>query len=463
MEMWKSHSDSGNARFSGVADRIISLFRGRNGTAENKTAAATPQEARGLDAGQFDRVETDSGAAIFVTKVSDSRYFDESPEYTPVIRPIYKDSLDDFEIPEPAAQNRTYYYEPADMFSNARRRPVYEPVDFNEIVVKQPAPAKDAEPEVFSVPAEDAAAEEIPVSGPAPAEETVSEGLFEKEEIPEISAEEAVPVSEGLFEKEEIAAEEIPADDGICIDDIMAELAVAQASAEAFQEAVAKVREAEVSAALASAQASAEALCEAVAEAQEASEAVPETQEIPAKPAILALPQGEPVHMLAAPAPVSAVTDTVVADTVIVREEPVRMSIPKFRYSFEDLEKEAAELEDANSEPEYEFSEPENFAHCQAAMTSEAAAPGIDMTVGFTENNVIRDVAEIVDINRDVLCLYVPTLSNDIDLYISTTADDNSDLPEDGLESYDRKFKIRMKLPQEYYGRPFTGDLRHRW
>ena len=429
--MWKSHSNSGNARFSGVADKIISLFRGRNGTAESKTAVEAPQEARGLDAGQFDRVETDSGAAIFVTKVSDSRYFDESPEYTPVIRPIYKDSLDDFEIPEPAAQNRTYYYEPADMFSNARRRPVYEPVDFNEIVVKQSAPAKEAEPEVFSVPAEET-----------------------------VPAEEIVPVSEGLFEKEEAPAEEIPAEDDVCIDDIMAELAVAQASAEALHEAVAKVREEEVSAALASAQASAEALRETVAKTQEIPESVPET---PAKPAVLALPQGEPVHMLAAPAPVSAVTDTVVADTVIVREEPVRMSIPKFRYSFEDLEKEAAELEDANSEPEYGFSEPEDFAHCQAAMTSEAAAPGMNVAVGFTENNVIRDVTEIVDINRDVLCLYVPTLSNDIDMYISTTADDNSDLPEDGLESYDRKFKIRVKLPQEYYGRPFTGDLRRRW
>ncbi len=458
MEMWKSHSNSGNARFSGVADKIISLFRGRNGTAESKTAVEAPQEARGLDAGQFDRVETDSGAAIFVTKVSDSRYFDESPEYTPVIRPIYKDSLDDFEIPEPAAQNRTYYYEPADMFSNARRRPVYEPVDFNEIVVKQSAPAKEAEPEVFSVPAEEIPAETVPAEEIVP----VSEGLFEKEEAPaeEIPAEVVIPVSEGLFEKEEAPAEEIPAEDDVCIDDIMAELAVAQASAEALHEAVAKVREEEVSAALASAQASAEALRETVAKVQEIPESVPET---PAKPAVLALPQGEPVHMLAAPAPVSAVTDTVVADTVIVREEPVRMSIPKFRYSFEDLEKEAAELEDANSEPEYGFSEPEDFAHCQAAMTSEAAAPGMNVAVGFTENNVIRDVTEIVDINRDVLCLYVPTLSNDIDMYISTTADDNSDLPEDGLESYDRKFKIRVKLPQEYYGRPFTGDLRRRW
>ena len=48
--MWKSHSDSGNARFSGIIARIKSLFTGRGSIAEeDQPLVEGPRGARGLD------------------------------------------------------------------------------------------------------------------------------------------------------------------------------------------------------------------------------------------------------------------------------------------------------------------------------------------------------------------------------------------------------------------------------
>ena len=142
--MWKSHSDSGNARFSGIIARIKSLFTGRGIVAEEgQPLVEESRRARGLDCNQFAKVEVGEGASIYVQKVSDSRYFDESPEYAPVIRPVYTESLDDFEIPEQPAGDRVSFSEPADIFSNARKRPTYEPINFNEIKIKQSVPAAE--------------------------------------------------------------------------------------------------------------------------------------------------------------------------------------------------------------------------------------------------------------------------------------------------------------------------------
>ena len=437
--MWKSHSDSGNARFSGIIARIKSLFTGRGSIAEeDQPLVEGPRRARGLDCNQFAKVEVGEGAGIYVQKVSDSRYFDESPEYAPVIRPVYTESLDDFEIPEQPAGDRVSFSEPADIFSNARKRPTYEPINFNEIKIKQ------------SVPAAETVAEESVPEAPT--------GLMERE-VPVVE-ETPAPVApaaemEFIAPAEEVPAEvpasaEEPADIGT--DDLMAELAMAEYSALSFYEAVSKVRESEAraeaaketAALMAEADASAAAVEKAVRTVQEE-----KAEELPAP--VLALPQGTPVSMIGAP-------ETAVADTVVVKSEEapvVQMTLPKSRFSVEELEREAAELDDANYVP--------GTCTRQTAETSEVAeAVGTAVPVEYVEPNLRSDVIEVVDVNRDVLYAYRPALANDEEMFLTLSRDDDGDLPEDGLESYDRKFKLRVS-DLDRYAYHFSGNLRQLW
>lgn len=428
--MWKSHSDSGNARFSGIIARIKSLFTGRGIVAEEgQPLVEESRRARGLDCNQFAKVEVGEGAGIYVQKVSDSRYFDESPEYAPVIRPVYTESLDDFEIPEQPAGDRVSFSEPADIFSNARKRPTYEPINFNEIKIKQ------------SVPAAETVAEESVPEAPT--------GLMERE-VPVVE-ETPAPVAPAAEEMEFIApAEEVPADIGT--DDLMAELAMAEYSALSFYEAVSKVRESEAraeaaketAALMAEAEASAAAVEKAVRTVQEE-----KAEELPAP--VLALPQGTPVSMIGAP-------ETAVADTVVVKSEEapvVQMTLPKSRFSVEELEREAAELDDANYVP--------GTCTRQTVETSEVAeAVGTAVPVEYVEPNLRSDVIEVVDVNRDVLYAYRPALANDEEMFLTLSRDDDGDLPEDGLESYDRKFKLRVS-DLDRYAYHFSGNLRQLW
>lgn len=422
--MWKSHSDSGNARFSGIIARIKSLFTGRGSIAEEgQPLVEESRRARGLDCNQFAKVEVGEGAGIYVQKVSDSRYFDESPEYAPVIRPVYTESLDDFEIPEQPAGDRVSFSEPADIFSNARKRPTYEPINFNEIKIKQ------------SVPAAETVAEESVPEAPT--------GLMERE-VPVVE-ETPAPVApavemEFIAPAEEVPAEvpasaEEPADIGT--DDLMAELAMAEYSALSFYEAVSRVRESE-------ARAEAAAVEKAVRTVQEE-----KAEELPAP--VLALPQGTPVSMIGAP-------ETAVADTVVVKSEEapvVQMTLPKSRFSVEELEREAAELDDANYVP--------GTCTRQTAETSEVAeAVGTAVPVEYVEPNLRSDVIEVVDVNRDVLYAYRPALANDEEMFLTLSRDDDGDLPEDGLESYDRKFKLRVS-DLDRYAYHFSGNLRQLW
>ena len=426
--MWKSHSDSGNARFSGIIARIKSLFTGRGIVAEEgQPLVEESRRARGLDCNQFAKVEVGEGAGIYVQKVSDSRYFDESPEYAPVIRPVYTESLDDFEIPEQPAGDRVSFSEPADIFSNARKRPTYEPINFNEIKIKQ------------SVPAAETVAEESVPEAPT--------GLMERE-VPVVE-ETPAPVApaaemEFIAPAEEVPAEvpasaEEPADIGT--DDLMAELAMAEYSALSFYEAVSRVRESE---ARAEAEASAVAVEKAVRTVQEE-----KAEELPAP--VLALPQGTPVSMIGAP-------ETAVADTVVVKSEEapvVQMTLPKSRFSVEELEREAAELDDANYVP--------GTCTRQTVETSEVAeAVGTAVPVEYVEPNLRSDVIEVVDVNRDVLYAYRPALANDEEMFLTLSRDDDGDLPEDGLESYDRKFKLRVS-DLDRYAYHFSGNLRQLW
>ena len=432
--MWKSHSDSGNARFSGIIARIKSLFTGRGIVAEEgQPLVEESRRARGLDCNQFAKVEVGEGAGIYVQKVSDSRYFDESPEYAPVIRPVYTESLDDFEIPEQPAGDRVSFSEPADIFSNARKRPTYEPINFNEIKIKQ------------SVPAAETVAEESVPEAPT--------GLMERE-VPVVE-ETPAPVAPAA-EMEFIAPAEVPASAeepaDIGTDDLMAELAMAEYSALSFYEAVSKVRESEAraeaaketAARMAEAEASAAAVEKAVRTVQEE-----KAEELPVP--VLALPQGTPVSMIGAP-------ETAVADTVVVKSEEapvVQMTLPKSRFSVEELEREAAELDDANYVP--------GTCTRQTAETSEVAeAVGTAVPVEYVEPNLRSDVIEVVDVNRDVLYAYRPALANDEEMFLTLSRDDDGDLPEDGLESYDRKFKLRVS-DLDRYAYHFSGNLRQLW
>ena len=230
--MWKSHSDSGNARFSGIIARIKSLFTGRGIVAEEgKPLVEESRRARGLDCNQFAKVEVGEGASIYVQKVSDSRYFDESPEYAPVIRPVYTESMDDCEIPEQPAGDRVSFSEPADIFSNARKRPTYEPINFNEIKIKRAVPA-----------AETVAEESVPEAPTGLMEREVPGGEETPAPVAPAAEMEFIAPAEEAPAEVPASAEE-PADIGA--DDLMAELAMAEYSALSFYEAVSKVRESE--------------------------------------------------------------------------------------------------------------------------------------------------------------------------------------------------------------------------
>lgn len=485
--------------------RIRTILRFGNGIAAGRPREIEAPKAHGLDCNQFAKVDVGSG--IFVPRVSDSRYFDEVPEYTPVIRPVYGETVEETEVSESPARNGAGYNDPTELFSNARKRPVYEAIDFNEIVVKKSVPVETA---YDDVPVEEAVTglveKEIPVAEDAPVEETAVPAMEEVEYIPPAQDVSVEPVAESEIQVlepfaadavadiethmlEPFASDAIPMnesseEDGVETYDIFAELAIAEYSALAFYEEIRRIQKAEAAdisglaamadveipvsvqdmseaqdfvdtdelmAELAVAEYSAIALYEVVERVREA--------EAPAEPLmleatnthILALPQGEPVAMLDAPS-------VSVADTVVVQTEaakPVRMSLPRF-HSIEDLEREAAELEDANYGPEHYYAP-------QMAETSEVAE--ISGTVAFaeyTEPNLNKEVIEVVDLSRDVLYAYRPALANDEDLFLSSSRDDDADFPEDGLESYDRKFKLRVS-DLDSYAYHFSGNLRQLW
>ncbi len=495
-EMWKSHSDSGNARFQSVLARVKVLLGFGNGAAAGTPRGIEAPKARGLDCNQFSRVDVGSG--IFVSRVSDSRYFDEVPEYTPFIKPVCSESAEDAEVVERPARGGAAYSDPTELFSNARKRPVYEAIDFNEIVVKKPAPLGSAyggfpaeEDTTGLVEREDTTGlvereNTVPETAPAaegfsvPAPEEVeyiasAQGVYDEaiavaEPVPGVQMMEPFAADVSPFTEAQVlepfTSDAVPMQESygeaaeVC--DILAELAIAEYSALALYEEVKRVQaevedrsEAqdiadtdEIMAELAIAEYSAVALHEAVEKAKEAAAPAEPLMLETDRTHILALPQGEPVVLLGVPS-------VSVADTVVVQTEPVRMSLPRF-HSAEDLEREAAELEDANYGPE-------SYSVPQMAETSEAAETvGAVSVAEYAEPNLVREVIEIVDPSRDVLYAYRPTLANDEDLFLASSRDDDADLPEDGLESYDRKFKIRVRDLDAYAYR-FSGNLRQLW
>ena len=131
----------------------------------------------------------------------------------------------------------------------------------------------------------------------------------------------------------------------------------------------------------------------------------------------------------------------------------VQMTLPKSRFSVEELEREAAELDDANYVP--------GTCTRQTVETSEVAeAVGTAVPVEYVEPNLRSDVIEVVDVNRDVLYAYRPALANDEEMFLTLSRDDDGDLPEDGLESYDRKFKLRVS-DLDRYAYHFSYQQRH--
>ncbi|MDC7950875.1 hypothetical protein PAA26_02105 [Methanomassiliicoccaceae archaeon COG_1] len=140
--MWGSHSTySGNAQSKSVFGKI---FNGSSGLRCADVKAGTPvRTVRGLSKEGYEvyNVGTDVSANIYVAKAPEKAYFEDEEEYAPTIRPISEEVFAQSiyeEAPAVQAKARSFKYtEPVDMFSNARKQPVFEEVDYSQIIIKK--------------------------------------------------------------------------------------------------------------------------------------------------------------------------------------------------------------------------------------------------------------------------------------------------------------------------------------
>lgn len=346
-------------------------------------------------------------------------------------------------------------------------------------------------PAVPAAAASEAPAEEIPCEVPA---ESAS---VPEAEVPEI-AEASVPAEPAA----EVSSE-VPAEPEISTDDIMFQLAIASTDAEALHAAIEEASAFVRPEAIAAEQSEYEESSVDAALLSEAAEAVP-AAEVPEAPAVaaeapsepeqpmehpyripetgmLALPAAVSVEALGAPAasaPAIAAAAEVPALPAPSASAPVTstvVAVPRLpKKTLEELEAEASEHQPFPEPSSEGIAAGEDIDYIVPSSPLNVAETRMTGTVSGVRT---RTVTEIVDLDRDLLFTARGDMLSDEILSMDCTSDDDSELPEDGLEGYDRRFKIRMKpQPREapraavqippvlmkmgYVPYRFTGDLR---
>ena len=196
---------------------------------------------------------------------------------------------------------------------------------------------------------------------------------------------------------------------------------------------------------------------------------------------MLALPAAVSVEALGAPAasaPAIAAAAEVPALPAPSASAPVTstvVAVPRLpKKTLEELEAEASERQPFPEPSSEGIAAGEDIDYIVPSSPLNVAETRMTGTVSGVRT---RTVTEIVDLDRDLLFTARGDMLSDEILSMDCTSDDDSELPEDGLEGYDRRFKIRMKpQPREapraavqippvlmkmgYVPYRFTGDLR---
>lgn len=371
------------------------------------------------------------------------------------------------------------------------------PVAVIEEVPAEPEAAPVTEiPEVPAAVSVSDLTEEAPAVPAAAASEAPAEAAAVPEaEVPEI-AEVSVP-AEPAAEVPEAPAED-SAEPEISTDDIMFQLAIASTDAEALHAAIEEASAFVRPEAIAAEQSEYEESSVDAALLSEAAEAVPAAEvpaaaEAPSEPeqpahpyripetGMLALPAAVSVEALGAPA-ASAPAIAAAAEVPVLpapsASAPVTstvVAVPRLpKKTLEELEAEASEHQPFPEPSSEGIAAGEDIDYIVPSSPLNVAETRMTGTVSGVRT---RTVTEIVDLDRDLLFTARGDMLSDEILSMDCTSDDDSELPEDGLEGYDRRFKIRMKpQPREapraavqippvlmkmgYVPYRFTGDLR---
>ncbi len=371
------------------------------------------------------------------------------------------------------------------------------PVAVIEEVPAEPEAAPVTEiPEVPAAVSVSDLTEEAPAVPAAAASEAPAEAAAVPEaEVPEI-AEVSVP-AEPAAEVPEAPAED-SAEPEISTDDIMFQLAIASTDAEALHAAIEEASAFVRPEAIAAEQSEYEESSVDAALLSEAAEAVPAAEvpaaaEAPSEPeqpahpyripetGMLALPAAVSVEALGAPA-ASAPAIAAAAEVPVLpapsASAPVTstvVAVPRLpKKTLEELEAEASERQPFPEPSSEGIAAGEDIDYIVPSSPLNVAETRMTGTVSGVRT---RTVTEIVDLDRDLLFTARGDMLSDEILSMDCTSDDDSELPEDGLEGYDRRFKIRMKpQPREapraavqippvlmkmgYVPYRFTGDLR---
>ena len=371
------------------------------------------------------------------------------------------------------------------------------PVAVIEEVPAEPEAAPVTEiPEVpAAVSVSDLTAEAPAVPAAAASEAPAEAAAVPEAEVPEI-AEVSVP-AEPAAEVPEAPAED-SAEPEISTDDIMFQLAIASTDAEALHAAIEEASAFVRPEAIAAEQSEYEESSVDAALLSEAAEAVPAAEvpaaaEAPSEPeqpahpyripetGMLALPAAVSVEALGAPA-ASAPAIAAAAEVPVLpapsASAPVTstvVAVPRLpKKTLEELEAEASERQPFPEPSSEGIAAGEDIDYIVPSSPLNVAETRMTGTVSGVRT---RTVTEIVDLDRDLLFTARGDMLSDEILSMDCTSDDDSELPEDGLEGYDRRFKIRMKpQPREapraavqippvlmkmgYVPYRFTGDLR---
>lgn len=451
MRVLGSHSTSGNSLsrvFKRFTDGIAGALNLKSSEETKQTEALSGKEnIRGLTEG-YRMVEVGAGSQkIFISEPTEKVYFEDDEEYAPTIRPLKSDMGEGANLP--ASQRKSVRFEePADLFVNARKRPVYETVDYDQFTIKkraEPAVGQTAEPESFTMEVAEEAAptfETVEIEAGAP---VVS--------IEDVEASEEVPVVEAMPEAEPVveSVQEIPV-----VEAVTEEIPVIEAAPDVeIVQDIPLIEAAPVVDETAAEPAAEEPVFDIAAMAD-----VPEAEFVPAAAEESAVLEAEipdmDAEVEAEELRESEVDVAIKHDAVFVQESPLMLSAP------EEVPAVAApEVDGLYAEGESEVSDSSSFTDDIVGIGGNLLGPQMALTsgTGAEELRVFHDDgAEIVDTtepepcyeirneNRDYLMAFVPGLVDE-EVELSTSEDLSFALPDDGLESYDEKFTFRTIEP----------------
>ena len=425
-------------------DALSSIMGGifHKDNAKKTPELLTEGQPIGLKEG-FRAIELGS-SKIFVSEPSDKMYFEDETDYGPVIRQS-ADWPSGISANAPISDaSDSPYMEPADMFSNAIKRPAYDKIDLAEIRIRS-MPVEETEmPE-----SKDAIASEIAgilddthVARDAPAIEEIKIESLEyaddaiAAEIRATSADVIAPAATICQEMESHADDKTS---GIEMPDAQAEPAldvnannVTDVGAEPFEAPVSDIQTVD------------NVVIDAVEHDVAGLPAV-----IPAAALPMVIEEASCPMIAETSIPennAEEISEESVPDTEMPESLPKMavMTLPETKFEGLYVEGRGGESQSSAESEADAVGLTETVMPAQTAQTSSASVEMAESCDVPIPTKVQEPAPIVINEDRDIMMTFHPSLENDEDQLMCLSLANDHALPEDDMERFDRKFKLRV-------------------